>query len=65
MLVERITSRQNPLVKRFRRVRVGSERQFVFLEGVRLVEDALLSGARFESVAFSPAIESTARGIAL
>ena len=65
MLVERITSRQNPLVKRFRRVRVGSERQFVFLEGVRLVEDALLSGARFESVAFSSAIESTARGIAL
>ncbi|MEK6301863.1 MAG: RNA methyltransferase [Acidobacteriota bacterium] len=65
MLVEKITSRQNPLVKRFRRVRVGTERQFVFLEGVRLIEDALLSGARFETVAFTSAIESTERGIAL
>jgi TrmH family RNA methyltransferase len=65
MLVEKITSRQNPLVKRFRRVRVGSERHFVFLEGVRLVEDALRSGARFEAVAFTSAIESTERGIRL
>lgn len=65
MLVEKITSRQNPLVKRFRRVRAGTERQFVFLEGVRLIEDALLSGARFETVAFTSAIESTERGIAL
>lgn len=65
MLVEKITSRQNPLVKRFRRVRVGNERHFVFLEGVRLVEDALRSGARFETVAFTSAIESTERGIGL
>ena len=65
MLVEKITSRQNPLVKRFRRVRLGSERHFVFLEGVRLVEDALRSGARFETVAFTSAIESTERGIRL
>ncbi|MFY9607665.1 MAG: RNA methyltransferase [Blastocatellia bacterium] len=65
MLVEKITSRQNPLVRRFRRVRVGGERQFVFLEGVRLIEDALRSGARFETVAFTSAIESTQRGIQL
>jgi RNA methyltransferase, TrmH family len=65
MLVEKITSRQSPLVKRFRRVRVGNERHFVFLEGVRLVEDALRSGARFETVAFTSAIESTERGILL
>jgi TrmH family RNA methyltransferase len=65
MLVEKITSRQNPLVKRFRRVRVGNERNFVFLEGVRLIEDALSSGARFETVAFTSAIESTERGIQL
>lgn len=62
MLVEKITSRQNPLVKRLRRVRVGNERHFVFLEGVRLIEDALSSGARFETVAFTSAIESTERG---
>jgi RNA methyltransferase, TrmH family len=65
MLVEKITSRQNPLVKRFRRVRVGSERHFVFLEGVRLIEDALRSGAHFETVAFTSAVESTERGIRL
>ncbi|HSO73949.1 MAG TPA: RNA methyltransferase [Blastocatellia bacterium] len=65
MLVEKITSRQNPLVKRLRRVRVGNERHFVFLEGVRLIEDALRSGARFETVAFTSAIESTERGVQL
>src|SRR6185436_7629726 len=65
MLVEKIISRQNPLVKRFRRVRAMGERQHVFLEGVRLIEDALLTGARFESVAFTADLESSARGAAL
>lgn len=65
MLVEKIISRQNPLVKRFRRVRAMGERQHVFLEGVRLIEDALLTGARFESVAFTPDLESSVRGAAL
>jgi len=62
MLVEIITSRQNPLVKRFRRVRSGSERQHIFLEGVRLIEDALNASARFESVAFTAALEVSERG---
>lgn len=62
MLVEKITSRQNPLVKRFRRVRSGSERQHIFLEGVRLIEDALNASARFESVAFTAALEISERG---
>jgi len=65
MLVEKIISRQNPLVKRFRRVRAMGERQHVFLEGVRLIEDALATGARFESIAFTAEIESTERGAAL
>ena len=65
MLIEKINSRQNPLVKRFRRVRLGGERHLVFLEGVRLIEDAIGAGAHFESVAFSPALESTERGRAL
>lgn len=65
MLVEKITSRQNPLVKRFRRVRAGSERPHVFLEGVRLIEDALKTGARFESVVFTAGLESNERGVAL
>jgi hypothetical protein len=65
MLVEKIISRQNPLVKRFRRVRAMGERQHVFLEGVRLIEDALATGVRFESVAFTADLESSQRGAAL
>jgi RNA methyltransferase, TrmH family len=65
MLVEKITSRQNPLVKRFRRVRTIGERQHVFLEGVRLIEDAIHTGAHFESVAFTSEIESSERGASL
>ena len=65
MLVEKITSRQNPLVKRFRRVRAMGERQHVFLEGVRLIEDAINTGAHFESVAFTAELESSERGAAL
>lgn len=65
MLVEKITSRQNPLVKRFRRVRAMAERQHLFLEGVRLIEDALSTGARFESVAFTAELQSTERGAGL
>ena len=65
MLVEKITSRQNPLVKRFRRVRAMGERQHIFLEGVRLIEDAIKAGAHFESVAFTSELESNERGAAL
>lgn len=65
MLVEKITSRQNPLVKRFRRVRAGSERHHIFLEGVRLIEDALAAGVRFETVAFTSSVETSERGLQL
>ena len=65
MLVEKITSRQNPLVKRFRRVRAGTEHHLLFLEGVRLIEDAIKAGVRFESIAFTSALEATDRGLAL
>lgn len=65
MLVEKITSRHNPLVKRFRKVRAMGERRHVFLEGVRLIEDAINTGAHFESVAFTAELESSERGAAL
>lgn len=65
MLVEKITSRQNPLVKRFRRVRAGTDRPHVFLEGVRLIEDALNARAHFEVVAFTTALQSNERGAVL
>lgn len=37
----------------------------MFLEGVRLIEDALATGARFESVAFTAELGATERGAAL
>jgi TrmH family RNA methyltransferase len=65
MLVERITSKQNPLIKRFRRVRLGDEHHLVFIEGIRLIEDALKAGVHFESVAYSLALEASERGAQL
>jgi TrmH family RNA methyltransferase len=65
MLVEKITSRQNPLVKRFRLVRDGGERHHIFLEGLRLIEDAVRAGAHFETVAFTLALETSERGLSL
>jgi TrmH family RNA methyltransferase len=65
MLVEKITSRQNPLVKRFRQVRAGSEHHHIFLEGVRLIEDAIAAGAHFETVAFTSSLETSERGLRL
>ena len=65
MLVERITSKQNPLIKRFRRVSIGAEHHLVFIEGIRLVEDALKAGVHFESVAYSLALEASERGAQL
>lgn len=65
MLIEKITSKQNPLIKRLRRVRAGQENHLVFIEGVRLIEEALNAGAHFESVAFTSALETTGRGAQL
>jgi len=45
-----IFSRQNPLVKRYRQVRMGADRLAIFLEGVRLIEDAVQSGIEIESL---------------
>lgn len=65
MLIEKITSRQNPLVKRFRHVRTGSERHHIFLEGIRLIEDAVAAGAHFETVAFTSSLDTNERGLRL
>lgn len=62
MLVETISSRQNPLVKRLIAVREGRERRSLFLEGVRLIQDAVQSGVRFEAVAYSRKLLENERG---
>lgn len=51
--MERISSRQNPLVRRFRDLaRIGGG-DSMLLEGAHLVEEALRSGTRLELVAFA------------
>lgn len=51
--MERISSRHNPIVKRFRDLaRTGGD-DSMLLEGAHLVEEALASGTRFELVAFA------------
>lgn len=50
--MERISSRQNPLVKRFRDVSRGASREWMLLDGEHLIEEALTSGVRIDAVAF-------------
>jgi TrmH family RNA methyltransferase len=51
--MERISSRQNPVVKRFRAVRDGDIDGLVLLDGEHLLQEALSSGASIEIAAFS------------
>src|SRR5687767_12568675 len=45
--VKRITSRQNPIVARYRAVGGGAERNLILLDGLHLVGDADAAGLRF------------------
>jgi TrmH family RNA methyltransferase len=49
--VERISSRQNPIVKRFRALAHASEHDAILLEGEHLVQEALAAGLPVEIVA--------------
>src|SRR6059058_931838 len=62
MIIDKVTSRQNPLVKRFRTVRQGREHHLIFIEGVRLVEEALRAELHIETVAYTEQLHSTERG---
>lgn len=50
--MDRISSRQNPLVRRFREVAEGSVPDAMLLEGEHLIEEALASGLTIDVVAF-------------
>lgn len=50
---ERITSRDNALLRRARAVRDGKTGDLMFVEGLRLCEEALSSGLTIEAVIFS------------
>jgi TrmH family RNA methyltransferase len=51
--MERISSRQNPVVKRFREVARGGSREWMLLDGEHLIEEALSSGVRIDVAAFA------------
>jgi TrmH family RNA methyltransferase len=50
--MERISSRQNPVVKRFRELGRDGHREWMLLDGEHLVEEALTSGVRLDVAAF-------------
>jgi TrmH family RNA methyltransferase len=60
-----ITSRKNPLVQRTRAARDGREKELVFVEGVRLCEEALRAGVGFEFALHAAALEENERGARL
>ncbi|HEX3560189.1 MAG TPA: RNA methyltransferase [Pyrinomonadaceae bacterium] len=60
-----ITSRKNPLVQRARAARDGREKERVFVEGIRLCEEALRAGVEFEFVLYTSAFEEGERGVRL
>lgn len=62
MIIDKVTSRQNPLVKRFRSVRQGRERHLILIEGVRLMEEAVAAGLHFEIIAYSERLHNSERG---
>jgi RNA methyltransferase, TrmH family len=65
MAEETITSRKNSLVVHARAVRDGREKALLFVEGIRLCEEALSAGVEFEFAFFSPSLEEDERGALL
>src|SRR5260221_8705759 len=57
-LMKRVTSRQNPLVARFRAAARGDSESVVLLVGAHLVADALDAGIRLRDVAVSAGADS-------
>ncbi|MBL8152123.1 MAG: RNA methyltransferase [Blastocatellia bacterium] len=65
MIVDKVTSRQNPLIKRLRSVRQGRQRHLIFIEGIRLVEEALDAQLHIETVVYSDRLLTSERGVKL
>jgi TrmH family RNA methyltransferase len=65
MTRETITSRKNPLVRRARAVRDGREQGSVFVEGVRLCEEAVRASVGFELALYTRGLAADERGNAL
>lgn len=59
---ETITSRQNALVREAREVRDGRRRSLVFVEGLRLCEEAVAAGLEVRAALYTEELASDARG---
>jgi RNA methyltransferase, TrmH family len=59
---EIITSRKNPLVQRARSVRDRADEELIFIEGLRLCEEAVRANVVFEFVLYTTALERSERG---
>jgi TrmH family RNA methyltransferase len=57
-----IASRDNPLLRRARAVRDGKVEESIFVEGLRLCEEALSSGLQIEAAIYSEQVVGKARG---
>ena len=60
-----ISSRKNQFAQRARAVREGRERESVFVEGVRLCEEALRASVEFEAVLYARGLADEERGASL
>ena len=57
-----INSRQNALIKQARAVRDGKQRSLIFLEGLRLIEEALRAGIEIEAAFLTERLAEQERG---
>ncbi|HUE81980.1 MAG TPA: RNA methyltransferase [Pyrinomonadaceae bacterium] len=64
-MILNITSRDNSLLRRVRAVRDGKLEGLIYIEGLRLCEEALRSGLEIDSVIFSEEIEKKERAAAV
>lgn len=62
MSVETITSRKNPLFQLARAVRDGKEKGLIFVEGIRLCEEAAHAGLKIETVLCVENLKTDERG---
>jgi TrmH family RNA methyltransferase len=62
---QRITSRDNSLLRRAGAVRDGKMKELIFVEGLRLCEEALASGLKIDAVIFSEEIARKERAAAV
>ncbi len=60
-----ITSRKNPFVQKARAAREGRERELIFVEGLRLCEEAAAARLGFEFALYDPLLEGDERAARL